>query len=289
MMILGEQVNPAVLLIDDTLIGVELDGVTLVYDRLSGWHLGGGVESHMEDRPGRDGTFDGPTYRRARVIVVEGWAVAETRAQLMATVDSLAALLGNGQLGAFTVADPDLGDRTAMVRLSATPEASEWTDTTVRWQLTFTAPDPRKYGPEAVFRTGLRVGGTGLLYPLRYPLDYGEPPSGGSITFSNNGNASVEPIITVSGPLSQGFEIVYAETGQRLRYETSVGSDVVLDCDAGTVSTQGQQRATYLTVREWFSIPAHSVATLSFSSLGPETAASTPTAQMTVVLASAYV
>lgn len=288
MMIVGEQVNLAPIVIDETVIGSDIDGVTFAYDGITGWHLGGGVEANITNRPGQHGSFDGPTYRRARVIVLDGWAYAQTRAQLMTAVDQLAGILADGHLGSFTVGDPDLGDRTAMVRLSATPEASVWTDTTIRWQLTFTAPDYRKYGPGFSLHTGLSSGGTGLLYPLLYPLTYGVASTGGRVTFTNTGTGSIQPVITVSGPFAVGFEVVCIESGRRLRYEALVGADVVLDCAAGTATVMGQERSAYLTVREWCSVAPGETATFSLSSLGSETAASAPSAGMTIAANLAY-
>lgn len=285
----GDLLNAAAITVDDFLLGTDLAGVAFVYETLDGWHLGGGVDSHIEPRPGQHGSYDGPTYRRARVITLTGWIYADTRPLLMAAVDRLATILFDGRLGSFTVDDPDLGSRTAMVRLSAQPEASDWTDTTVRWQVVFTAPDYRKYGLAVSLFTGLPSGGTGLLYPLVYPLTYGDPDTGGRISYVNEGTAAVQPVITVHGPLSAGFQVTHLETARRLRYEHPVGSDVVLDSGTGTVTVDGQERSAYLTVREWFTVPPGASATFTLSTLGSETAASTPTAGMTVAVASAYI
>ncbi len=186
---------------------------------------------------------------------------------------------------------PDKGVRVAMVqcRRRAIPvDVPYQFGMSAQAALQFYAPDARQYGPALSTSTGLRSGGGGLTFPLTFPLNFGTPPSGGRVSFVNSGSASSEPVFTVSGPLSAGFEITYVETGQRLRYQAPVGSDIVLDCQQGTVTTQGQQRATYLTIREWFSVPAYSTATFAFATLGAETALSTPTAGMAVTIAPAY-
>lgn len=150
------------------------------------------------------------------------------------------------------------------------------------------APDPRMYGATINSSTPLRGAGTGLVYPLTYPLSYGSPASGGSLVFTNTGSAATEPILTVSGPLAQGFQITYVETGQHLTYSAPVGSDIVIDCSAGTATTQGQDRTIFLSQRDWFSVPAQSSATFVFATLGSETPATAPTVQMSAQFAPAY-
>jgi hypothetical protein len=154
--------------------------------------------------------------------------------------------------------------------------------------LQFYAADPRMYGQSSTRTTGLRTLGTGLVYPLVYPLSYGTPGTGGSVQFTNTGTAPTEPVFTVSGALSAGFQITWVETGQRLTYSFPVGSDVVIDCGAGTASTQGQDRTVYLTQRDWFSVPAGAVGTFQIAALGGETGTSNPGVSFTAVTAPAY-
>jgi hypothetical protein len=265
--------NNATISIDDLLFGVVLDGVKWRYNRLDGWGMGGGVEANQPPRPGQHGNFNGPTYRRARVITIAGDVVANTRAAAVAARDSLAALLADGSTGQFTVDDADLGLRSAQVSLSDTPLSD---DSSIgigifHWSLQFTATDWRKYGEQQSADTSLPGGGTGLSYPLVYPLDYGDPGVDGRVTFTNTGKAFTEPVFTVNPPLAVGFEITRLETGRRLRYEHPVGSVLTVDCAAGTVLEAGERRERYLTVREWPTVAPGEVATFQFSTLGPET------------------
>jgi hypothetical protein len=134
----------------------------------------------------------------------------------------------------------------------------------------------------------LRQSGTGIVYPLVYPLNYGTPPAGGSVSFTNNGTTTTEPVFTVSGALSAGFQLTWVETGQHLTYSQPVGSDLVIDCGTGTAMTQGQDRTAYLTSRDWFSIPAGATATFAFAALGGETYSTNPGVSLKCVAAPAY-
>ena len=258
------------LMIDGLMVGLDVDGVTWVFESLAGWRHGGGVDTTFTPRPNAHGAMDGQAYRRERVIVVGGLCVAESPESAEVAAENLAAVLADGSLGTMSTSSPH-GYRSARVRLSDTP-MSEWlSSVTFRWSLQFTAPDWRKYGDTQSGDTGLPGGGTGLAYPLAYPLDYGDPGNTGRVSFTNSGDAATEPTFTVSGPLSVGFEITRVETGERLRYEHPVGTDLTVDCAAGTVTEAGQRRERYLTVRQWPSVGRGETATFQFSTLGPET------------------
>lgn len=154
--------------------------------------------------------------------------------------------------------------------------------------LQFYAPDPRLYGQTQTLTTGLRTAGTGMSFPMTFPMTFGTTGSGGSVSFTNTGTANTEPVFTVSGALSQGFQITWLETGQHLTYSFPVGSDLVVDCGAGMASTQGQDRTVYLTQRDWFSVPAGAVGTFQIAALGGETGTSNPGFTFTAQVAPAY-
>ncbi|MGZ4554796.1 MAG: phage distal tail protein [Mycobacteriaceae bacterium] len=154
--------------------------------------------------------------------------------------------------------------------------------------LQFFCADPRLYGRALTLSTGLRTAGTGMSFPMSFPMSFGTTGSGGSVAFTNTGTANTEPVFTVSGALSAGFQITWVETGQHLTYSFPVGSDVVIDCGAGTATTQGQDRSVYLTQRDWFSVPAGATATFAFAALGGETGTSNPGVTFTAQVAPAY-
>lgn len=257
--------------IEGLLIGLDFDGVGWFLDEQPiGWSMGGGVESRSVGRPSQHGSFDVPPLRRARVITLNGTCSADTPELALEANDALAAILADGAMGQMTVWD-GVRSRSAQVRVSDTPLDHWLTALTFTWSLQFTAPDWRKYGEQQSADTSLPGGGTGVAYPLTYPLDYGDPGVDGRVTFTNTGKANTEPVFTVNPPLAVGFEITRLETGRRLRYEHPVGSVLTVDCAAGTVLEAGERRERYLTVREWPTVAPGEVATFQFSTLGPET------------------
>lgn len=270
------QLSDNVITLDDAIFGIEVDGVAWLFDTLDGWTLGGGVETSFTPRPGAHGDFDGPVYRRSRVITLGGVCIAQSLDLAEEAAESLASLVADGRMGTLSVSSATR-DRRVNVRLSDTPQASWMGPNAFRWQLQFTAPDPRKYGLDTVTSTSLPdLTGGGIVFPISGGIFdfHADDVASGSVSFYNAGTAPTEPLLTVTGPLASGFEVTHVETGRRLRYEATVGSPIVLDSASGRVTTDGQDRAAYLAVREWFSIPPRSSATFRFSTLGTETAAS---------------
>jgi hypothetical protein len=265
----------AVISIDAILLGLELDGVRWKYTNLTGWGMGGAVETNFTARPGRHGMHDGPMYRRERVITVEGLLRAPTRALAKQAERALAACLADGSMGTFGVDDPDLGWEQAQVKLSAPPQSdgSAAGVGVIAWQLQFTAPDHRKYGQAVTVSTPLPGGGSGIAFPVAFPISFGAPPETGSAVFTNTGTAPTEPVHTITGPLEAGFQVVHVETGRRLRYEAPVVDPVVLDSREGTATSGGQDRTGLLTADDFFTIDPGATATFQWSSLGSETAA----------------
>jgi hypothetical protein len=275
--------------IDGLIVGVNLAGLNWTYQSLSGWWDPAPLRDRMVDRAAADGSFDAPPLRTARVITLTGQVRGASRSSVAAAADRLSGLMGSN-LGTFTVLDPDLGTRSVRCRLTGTPQmdASALGAGLVRWQWMFKAPDHRKYGPALTSRTTLRTAGTGLAFPIGSPMDFGTVGSGGSVVFTNTGTAATEPVFAISGALSQGFQITWVETGQHLTYSFPVGSDLVIDCGAGTATTQGQDRTVYLTQRDWFSVPAGATGTFQIAALGGETGTSNPGFTFTAQAAPAY-
>lgn len=259
--------------LDGFLQQVALDGLTWTVQSMDGWRFGGGVSTSFEDRASQHGTYDGPVYRRARIINFSGTALADSRVLAEQAAETLAAVMADGSLGTIAVASP-VGVRWVNARLSDTPQADMISPVAFRWSLQFTAPDHRKYGEEVSAPTGLPGGGSGITFPLGAFFDFGTPPTTGTVTVTNNGTAPTEPSFEVGGPLLSGFQLTHTDTGRRLRYESSVGTDpVVVDCLEGVVTSGGQDRTGLLSVDEFFTIPPQTSATFQFSTLGAESSA----------------
>lgn len=166
------QFSRSVVTLDGLLLGVEMDGVAWVFDTLSGWTLGGGVTNSFAERPGAHGEFDGPTYRRARIVNISGVCIADTPLLAEQAAEALASVMADGRLGSITVDSP-LRTLSASVRLSDTPQAEWLSDNAFRWALQFTAPDPRKYDLPSILTTGLpSADEAGMRFPAFFPLAF---------------------------------------------------------------------------------------------------------------------
>lgn len=124
------------------------------------------------------------------------------------------------------------------------------------------AEDPRKYGLPQFDSAELPTPGTGMVYPITYPLDWGQPGSGGRITLTNAGTAPAAPVFHVAGGLSS-VTITEAGSGKRLilSREIPVGSTVKFDGRRRRVTLDGVTdiSSNFLTRREWPLIaPGHS-------------------------------
>lgn len=269
-----QQFSDSIVSIDGLLLGVDLEGVAWVFEELDGWLLGGGVDASFDARPSTHGNFDAQVYRRARILTIKGACVADSPALAEDACDTLASLLADGRMGTFSVQN-SRRTLSCSVRLSDTPLSEPLSANAFRWSLQFTAPDRRRYGEQFSQSTTLPGGVIdGLDYALDYPLDYGDPGASGRVSFTNTGNASTEPVLTIHAPLAAGFEVAQLETGRRLRYEHPVTQPLIIDNAAGTARVDGQPRERFLTVREWFTVGPKQTSTFQFTSLAGESALS---------------
>ena len=242
--------------------GVLAAGADVVYDQIEGWHSGPGVRSSMQAKVGADGAYDSRPLRDARVVTLSGWVYADQRAALADVLDRLCALFADGQAQQMSVADIDVGTRSASVRLSGEPLVDWSAPDLATWQVSFTAPDPVKYGAELVQVTGLAdtAAGVGLLYPMVYPLDYGAPvgASTGQLLVGNAGTVPFWPRLRVVGPAARP-RIWIPETGSEVLYDRDIpaGQHVDFLLRDRRVLAQGvaSRRFAVEYVGDWLSIP----------------------------------
>lgn len=250
-----------------------------------GWFGSPAMRDLGPDRPNSHGNFATTGLKTGRSITMTGLGMGVSQASVSRSVRVMRALLGDGGFGGLTFMDQDV-PLVAQVQRDGEVQVRWLSDRTVQYQLSLFAPDPRVYGEPVTISTGLPGGGTGLSFPIGDFFDFGDPGSTGQVSVSNDGTASTEPQFTVSGPLAAGFQITETDTGRRLRYESPVSADVVIDCAEGTATSGGQDRSGLLTVDEFFSIPSLASRAYQFSTLGAETA--DDPARMTINVSPAY-
>lgn len=136
--------------------------------------------------------------------------------------------------------------------------------------LQWTCADPRRYSvTEHVQSIPQPSGGTGLVYPLAYPLDYGAAGESGSRICTNAGDVDASPLITLTGPCTTP-SITNVNTQQviELGLALAASETVVIDTNTGTVELDGANRLFTLTNRsvppELFALPDDSDSEIAF-------------------------
>lgn len=245
---------------------VDGDGVEWWVTREDGWSSGPGVRLELSDRPQRDGAFDAPSFRSARVVTLEGTAVAPDEDARERAKDRIAAVLVDGaDLVELAVRERTV-TRRALVRLSAGTKVVDTTPVSFDWSVQLTAPDPLRYGAEVHQAScGLPRPGAGIAFPLVFPLEFGEPADG-TLAVTNAGTTVAWPVWTVRGPCTQPV-IRNDATGERLVFALSLteGDVLVVDTAARTVFLGGaSRRAALLPTSTWFGLPPGNT-TIGFS------------------------
>jgi len=105
------------------------------------------------------------------------------------------------------------------------------------------------------------------------------PGNPGRIELTNTGTAPAEPMVRVTGGLSEGFELLCIETGDVVRVTRPIPDGSVIDVDMGAgqvwIDQQSPLSAMYVPVAEWFSVKPGHTCTIQFTPLGVQSG--TPT------------
>jgi hypothetical protein len=226
----------------------------------SGWSSTPPVRLELANRPQRDGTFDAPSFRGARVVTLEGTAIAPDADTKERAKDRLAAVLADGSALAELAVTERLMTRRALVRLSSETKIADTTPYTFAWSVQLTAPDPFRYGAQQYTAlSGLPKPGNGLVFPLTgwgtTGLDFGEP-SDGALSLSNAGTVTTWPVWTITGPCVEPV-VRNSATGESLGFGLSLGDGdvLVVDVAARTVRLNGaSRRASLLPGSTWFGL-----------------------------------
>ncbi|GLY43540.1 hypothetical protein Amsp01_095630 [Amycolatopsis sp. NBRC 101858] len=246
---------------------IDTDGVEWWVTKEDGWSGGPGVRLELSDRPQRDGSFDAPSFRSARVITLEGTAIAPDEWVRERAKDRLAAVLADGSaLTPLVVAERTVR-RTAQVRLSSAIKIVDTTPVSFDWSIQVTAPDPLRYGDPHDATCGLPRPARGMAFPVRFPLVFGQG-EGGVLALVNSGTATVRPVWTITGPCDQPV-IRNDSTGERMAFSLSLAEGDVLTVDSAARTVflgEASRRAALLPRSKWFGLPPGST-TIGFEAL----------------------
>ncbi|GAB2468403.1 hypothetical protein GCM10027187_40750 [Streptosporangium sandarakinum] len=118
-------------------------GVDWVVESEEGWSSTAGVLPLDAESDSADGGFSGPGTFGARMITLEGVAVAPSRAAMLAAQERITAALYPRQLGTLRVQEVGL-TRQVRVRLAGQVEITDQGSTAFGWAVPLLAPDPRR-------------------------------------------------------------------------------------------------------------------------------------------------
>jgi hypothetical protein len=253
---------------------VDDDGVEWWVTEEDGWSGPPDVRLELANRPRRDGAFDAPSFRAARVITLGGTAIAPDPDTRERAKDRLAALLADGASLSELLVTERTVERRASVRLSGQTKIADHTPFSFSWSVQLTAPDPIRYGTtDHATSCGLARPGPGLDFPLTWPLTFGEP-SGGSLLLGNAGTITAWPVWTIAGPCVRPV-IRDASAGGSLAFDLPLaeGDELVVDTAARTVRLEGaSRRAALVPGSRWFGLPPGETA-VTFDALRTDTTA----------------
>lgn len=265
-----------------TLAGVPLlvitgDGVYsgCTYNRLDNWYGVDNVDLGLVKRPGAPGAFaPSKTDPGEKVVSVEGSFFGSTRAAALQMREDLTALYNDGEPIRMTVAD-DL--RTTSRQVLVESVTFPWTiHPEFDFSIDLTAEDPRRYGASVNVGTALATAGTGLTWPVVWPVSWGTVGVTGRVTIDNlQGNTETLPSFLVSGgEMPDGFEIVNVTTGERIPYVGPLvaGTTISLDANTRTALINGTGPGNrYLSSPQWFGVPKRSAIEVQFLARGAVT------------------
>ena len=248
--------------------GLLLGGGTVYgWRQLDGWDDLPPLQAANATRPSQHGSYPGQLVAGERVITWD-FLISTTVAAFPAAVAALraATAVPSGDVEIPLVIQ--LAGQKLLVNARCTQRAVGAPKTYplgyVTGALQFVASQPRRYtAVQSTASTGLPTAGTGLVYPLVYPLDYGSGGTPGAVQALNAGDTATPCVLTVRGPATMP-SVANQTLNKTLEFSiTLAGSDVLtVDTAAGTVLLNGTANRLYtLTakstpVEDWLLAPS---------------------------------
>jgi hypothetical protein len=227
-------------------------------DNLDGWQETVDKNVVRSQRGVGDGDYIGNRWAaKSRMLMMEGYIHAPSRLIVDQTFDSIVA-------NAF----PDDTDITltrfepipkyVVCRLAGKVELVQYISEGLRWRTTLLCADPFKYDALNTLSGTAGVAGVssgGVTFPVTFPVVFSTAAQGegNQIVIFNTGTARAEPIVTVHGPLTTGWRVESATTGEFSAFDISLGAaDVlVMDHRMKTAELNGQLVSGLLTGKWW--------------------------------------
>lgn len=202
------------------------------------------IRNLITQRSQASGAFVRSRFNDARTITLEGEVLGSTIEAAFDNYDVLAAAMydsiGTERTLKWT-RDAAGQQLQAGVRLSelqpiVLTDGAPW----IKYQASFTAPDPRVYSQTETTATGnaLAVAAGGKTYAYTYTRGY-NPSSGGDVAYNNTGSVPTPPIIRIYGYCTSPQVILTDEVRLIFTGEVAAGDYLEVDAAARTVKLNG--------------------------------------------------
>lgn len=221
------------------------------YNQLDGWDDLPSVDLGDVDKPEEHGSWPGEPFGGERVVTFTGFiSVQGDYLGLGAAQRTLRSVTSFPTATEQPLIVQRMGEKLLVwARISARSIPSEqaarvgYSKLALQW----TASDPRRYSVDEHTEHCEIVtpSGTGLVYPLTYPLTYGPDVVAASVVCTNAYEADSPPRLVITGPVTTPL-IANVSTGTVLEYAVALASSsdqLVIDVRAGTVLLNGVDRA----------------------------------------------
>jgi hypothetical protein len=206
------------------------------WDNLEGWEDTPGIDSGTVLKASDHGGWPGTFFAQTRTVTAS-LVIRSEPGQMQGTVRQLAAAtpIDAEDEQPLVVQFDDETPLVIFARCTRRAVAVSRTNRVgfTRGSIQFEASDPRKYSLiESQATTQLPQPETGLVWPLNWPLAFGNPGSTGNISATNSGDAPTHPVFEIKGPCSKP-SITNIGTGALLEYDIDLSSTDTLYIDTG--------------------------------------------------------
>jgi hypothetical protein len=212
---------------------------------VTGWADLPGLDATDADRPTAHGAWPGARWAQPRTVGATVWLLPDGYGDSAGLLDAFVRATAAEDTEQWLAVR--LHGRTTAVRARVKQRAIPTdgiyaTGGVAKASVQWIATDPRRYDPvQRSVSFGLPQRGTGLTYPLAYPLSYGSASGGGSALAANDGNAATYPQVVFTGPVTRPL-LINQTTGRSLEYDLPLAAQdqLVIDTAEGTVLLGGQ-------------------------------------------------
>jgi hypothetical protein len=240
------------------------DGSPYQLTQLDGLHDAPEVRTSDQMRARSHGLFAGTDYLGGRSIIAEVEVVAPHPSETVWQSFSSALIVGAETETPLGFQIPGLAGGVdvqvgARVRKLSLPIERAYLNGHGRAVVEWFATDPRVYSQTLTTATASQatVAGTGVTFPVTFPLSFGGAVSGGQLTATNTGEFPAPWTATISGPIDNPT-LENITTGETLAFVGTVatGETLVVDSLARSVLLNGTaSRYSWLVVgSQWFGV-----------------------------------